>query len=124
MEHTHPLVRRIMQIHVIEEARHVRFAASYLRERLPRLSFFRREQLAFLIPSTFSDTRRMMLEPDERLQARYGIPRSVMRAAFGKGSAHRAQVADMLAPVRGLCEEHGLYAKRHARVWRAFGLAG
>ena len=123
-QRTHPLVRRIMQIHVIEEARHVRFAASYLRERLTHLPFLRRERLAFLIPAIFADTRRMMLEPDRQLRKRYAIPDSAMRAAFGKGSAHRARVAEMLAPVSALCEEYGLHARRHAALWHAFGLAG
>src|SRR5262245_28549002 len=38
----HPLVRRIVQIHVIEEARHVCFANAYLREHLPRAPAWKR----------------------------------------------------------------------------------
>jgi P-aminobenzoate N-oxygenase AurF len=122
-ERQHPLVRRVMQIHVVEEARHVRFAASYLRERLPRLGFLRRERLAFTLPAMFSETSRMMLVPDRALCARYAIPPRTLRAAFGAGSAHRTRVAQMLAPVRALCEEQGLLRRRHALAWRAFGFA-
>src|SRR5262245_45911005 len=37
----HPLLRRVMQIHVTEEARHLCFARHYLREHVPRLGRLR-----------------------------------------------------------------------------------
>src|SRR5205809_962469 len=46
----HPLLRRIMQIHVTEEARHLCFARSYLRTEVPRLGAARRASLALQAP--------------------------------------------------------------------------
>jgi hypothetical protein len=118
----HPLLRRIMQIHVTEEARHVCFAENYLRQHLPQISAWQRLRLAWFVPVIFADGARMMLVPDARLVAEFGIPRRVLRAAFGPGSAHRAQVAGVVADVRALCAEHGLLARSHQRLWRALGL--
>src|SRR5260370_13919565 len=46
----HPLLQRIMRIHVTEEARHLSFARSYLRMRVPTLSRQRRWHLAARAP--------------------------------------------------------------------------
>ena len=35
---THPLLRRVMQIHITEEARHICFAREYLRHHVPLLT--------------------------------------------------------------------------------------
>src|SRR5579872_264037 len=56
----HPLVRRMMQIHVTEEARHVRFAQAYLRDRVPRLPFWRRWQIAAFLPVILEQGERMI----------------------------------------------------------------
>jgi hypothetical protein len=120
----HPLLRRIMQIHVTEEARHVCFAERYLREHLPRLAKIRRARLAWSVPLIFAEAARMMLVPDRRLRSCYGISRRTLRATFGAGSAHRALVAATVEPVRKLCEEHGLFRPHHALMWRGYGLLG
>lgn len=118
----HPLVRRVMQIHVTEEARHVCFAESYLQAHLPRSTRWQRTVMAWAIPVIFAESKRIMLQPDKRLIARFGIPRSALRAAFGLGSEHRRTVAAVVEPVRALCQEHGMFRRHHAAWWRAFGL--
>ncbi|HET7523188.1 MAG TPA: diiron oxygenase, partial [Acidimicrobiales bacterium] len=42
----HPLLERIMRIHVTEEARHLSFARHYLKRRVPQLGRLRRAELA------------------------------------------------------------------------------
>jgi hypothetical protein len=121
-DQVHPLVRRVMQIHVIEEARHVCFAENYLREHLPHCSRAQREVMAWAVPLIFSQSNRMMLQPDSRLVGNFRIPRHTLREVFGKGSAHRRSVAATVEPVRKLCNEHGLFRPRHAAWWRALGL--
>ena len=121
-EQVHPLVRRVMQIHVTEEARHVCFAASYLKEHVPHCSRRQREVMAWAVPVIFSESKRIMLQPDKRLVAQFQIPRTALRQAFGKGTPYREMVAAVVEPVRALCEEHGMFRPRHAAWWRAFGL--
>src|SRR5436305_3112807 len=46
----HPLLERVMRIHVTEEARHLSFARQYLRTNVPTLGRFRRHAIAIQAP--------------------------------------------------------------------------
>jgi hypothetical protein len=98
----HPLLRRIMQIHVTEEARHVHFARRFLRERMQRVSRLRRWRLRRIVPAILRDGERLMLQPSAQLVSDFSIPKSVLAQSFGPGSAHRAKVAEIVAPVHAL----------------------
>jgi len=98
----HPLVRRILEIHVMEEARHVCFARAYLRERVPRLPRHRRWMIRAVLPVLLDRAERMMLRPSPSLVLRYGIPRCALARAFGRGSPHGDRVAAIVAPVHAL----------------------
>lgn len=98
----HPLVARIMQIHVTEEARHVRFAESFLREYMPRLRGPRLWWMRAIAPVILSGNAQVMLQPSAALQRRFRIPHPVMREAYGPGTAHRERVRRISEPVRAL----------------------
>src|SRR5438270_8949384 len=49
----HPLLERIMRIHVTEEARHLSFARHYLKRNVPKLGWFRRTMLALASRSSW-----------------------------------------------------------------------
>lgn len=91
----HPLLRRILQIHITEEARHQRFAELYLAEHMPKLSRRRRAWLQRLAPSFMRDAQHALLVPGRRLVQRFQIPAATMRAAYGNGSVHRAQMTEI-----------------------------
>jgi hypothetical protein len=118
----HPLLRRVMQIHVTEEARHICFAKAYLHEHVPRLGALRRFQLAMRAPIILSQMARQMLAPPAALVRTYGIPNSVVREAYIDNPEHHAQVVTGLEPIRSLCEELGLIAGLPGALWRALGL--
>ena len=46
----HPLLERIMRIHVTEEARHLSFARQYLRTNAPSLTWWQRQRIATMAP--------------------------------------------------------------------------
>jgi hypothetical protein len=98
----HPLVRRILQIHVTEEARHVCFAEHFLRARFPHSPFWRRWQIRALLPVILDQGERMIMRPLPRLVRRFRIPASVLLRAFGPGSAHEGRVRAIVAPVYAL----------------------
>src|ERR1700719_981589 len=77
-EDTHPLLRRIMQIHVTEEARHMSFARHNLRKRVPVLSTIRKARLAFSAPLILGAMGRMMMEASPQIAHEYNIPREVV----------------------------------------------
>jgi P-aminobenzoate N-oxygenase AurF len=115
-ETLHPLVKRILQIHVTEEARHVRFAESYLREQVPKLAPLKRTLLRAILPRLFENAQYMMLMPTRRIQRAYAIPSDVVREGYGPGSAHRALVEELVAPVFALLDEPG---RPRLTVWKA-----
>jgi hypothetical protein len=117
----HPLLRRISQVHVTEEARHLCFARSYLREHVPRLSARRRFALAAGTPVILRVMAELMLRPSPALARDFGVPRAVIRAAFTDNLQHRAAVLAALDDVRALLAELGLVTPATARLWRALG---
>jgi hypothetical protein len=123
-KNVHPLVRRIMQIHVTEEARHVCFAEQYLRQHLPKASKLQRAAISYLVPVILADTPRMMLQPDRRLRRMFRIPSATLREAYGPGTQHRATVAATVEPIYKLFQEHDMLRSRHAAWWRVLGLHG
>jgi len=66
----HPLLRRIIQIHVTEEARHLCFAREYLRHRVTGLARHRRLQLAIGAPLILARMAQLMMRPSRQIAAR------------------------------------------------------
>jgi hypothetical protein len=118
----HPLVRKIMQIHVTEEARHVCFAENYLREHLPKASAYDRMRMAWAVPVIFSDAARLMLVPDARIAKQFGIDKHTLDAAFKKNPEHRVHLARITQSVRELLEPFGMLRPHHKAWWRFQGL--
>jgi hypothetical protein len=116
----HPLVRRITQIHITEEARHLCFARAFLRERVPSLSPRRKLALRVLVPVIMHFMAKAMLEPSPSIVAEFGIPEDVLDVAFRQNRAHHAHVLGSLSKVRTLCEELEIYDRR---LWRRLGVA-
>jgi hypothetical protein len=118
----HPLVRKMMQIHVTEEARHVCFAENYLREHLPKTSAYDRMRIAWAVPVIFADAARLMLEPDARIAKEFAIDKATLHAAFKKNPEHRKHLSRVTESVRELLEPHGMLKAHHRAFWRMQGV--
>lgn len=118
----HPLVRRILQIHVTEEARHVSFAKSALRERVPRLSAIRLLRLRIGTPITLAAMTYQMLVPPQWLFDLYRVPDEVRLASYRDDPEHRRRTVDGLRPIRELCVELRIATPLFARLWKALGI--
>jgi hypothetical protein len=118
----HPLLERIMRIHVTEEARHLSFARHYLKRRVPALSALRRSQLSILTPFILGAMARKMLEPSPDVVMVHKIPDEVLRAAFTHNPQHHDETIASLAKVRSLCDELGLRGAPYRLLWRRLGL--
>jgi len=114
----HPLVKRIMQIHVTEEARHIAFARSYLRSVVPKLSAARRLWLSIAAPVILGFMGRLMLRPGRVIIDEYKIPQEVIESP-----GHRARVLASLAKVRELCQDLGLLGPTGRFFWKTLGIA-
>lgn len=117
----HPLLERIMRIHVTEEARHLSFARHYLKHEAPTLGWVKRQRLATATPMLLSQMAPAMLQPSRQMVRQYGIPRLVIKEAYGSAEA-RQYVLDSLAKVRRLCVELGLVTPLARRLWKAKGI--
>ncbi|MGH9283576.1 MAG: AurF N-oxygenase family protein [Acidimicrobiales bacterium] len=119
----HPLVERIMRIHVAEEARHLSFARHYLNERTPRMSRSRRAVLALMAPVVLGVMARLMLRPPGDLIREFDIGKDVLRAAFDTPEA-KATLAESVAKTRRLWVELGLVGPFSRQLWKAAGIWG
>jgi P-aminobenzoate N-oxygenase AurF len=114
----HPLLMRIMRIHVTEEARHLSFARHYLKHTVPALPRRRRIRLAVAAPLILGTMAQMMLKPSRQLIARYQIPRTVIAEAYTRSPRHQAETAASLSKVSDLCTELGLTRAPYRALWR------
>ncbi len=118
----HPLLRRIMQIHVTEEARHLCFARHYLREHVPSLGLVPRTALAIGAPLILGQMAKLMMQPSRQVVRTYGIPRTVIAEAYTRNPLHRANRVAALAKIRTLCCELGLVTSWSRLLWEMSGI--
>ncbi|NNN21569.1 MAG: diiron oxygenase, partial [Acidimicrobiales bacterium] len=79
----HPLLERIMRIHVTEEARHLSFARNYLKKNVPSLDPIRRQALAMGIPAILGSMAQLMMQAPSHVVKTYEIPKEVVKEAYG-----------------------------------------
>lgn len=120
----HPLLRRIMQIHVAEEARHIGFAHQYLEHHAPRLRRRDRWILSVLTPVIMRWLCDEIMKPSRRARRDMGIPDDVVRDVWWDAEESRKVLRDLFADVRMLCERCGLMNPASRRVWRAMKIDG
>ncbi len=118
----HPLLKRIMQIHVTEEARHLCFAREYLRARVPELSTFAKLRLSIAVPVILAQMANLMVKAPDHVIRTYEIPQAVIDAAYRDNPEHRARTLDGIATVRALCEDLGIVTQRSAFLWKRLGI--
>ncbi len=119
----HPLLKRMTQIHITEEARHLCFARSFLREHVPKLAPARRALLAVAAPGVLKLTTELMLRPSPELVREFDIPPDVVAEAFTYNPAYRDVTFASLKKVRTLMDDLGLVTQRTKKLWRAIGAA-
>ena len=117
----HPLLERIMRIHVTEEARHLSFARMELKRRVPQLGRLRRFTLSVRAPVLLGLMSAAMLEPSSEMVATYGIPKPVLKAAFSTSEAKQS-LKDAVGKVRRLCVELGLVTSLTRPIWKRLGI--
>lgn len=118
----HPLVRRIMQIHVTEEARHLCFARHYLRRTVPKQGFVARTLLALGAPIILSQMAARMMRVSPEIAREYAIPKAVLREAYRSSPLARRQRLAALAKVRALCAELGIVTTWSRPLWQLGGI--
>jgi hypothetical protein len=119
----HPLLERIMRIHVTEEARHLSFARHHLKRSVAALPRWKRRVLSYAAPLILAQMADQMMGVPSHMIDEYDIPDEAV-AAVRDDPRHRAEVRESLAKVVRLLDECGLRGPGPRRLWRRLGLEG
>jgi hypothetical protein len=121
----HPIMERVMAIHVAEEARHISFAHEFLRKRLPQLTKRQRFWVSLYYPLTMRVLCQAITVPPKAFWQEFDIPREVKKELFFRSPDSRKWLSDMFADVRMLAYDTGLMETRSARLmWRLCKING
>ncbi|MGN6782963.1 MAG: AurF N-oxygenase family protein [Marmoricola sp.] len=120
----HPLLQRIMQIHVAEEARHISFAHEYLKRRVPKQGRLHRAVLSIVLPVVMRTLCDVIMVPGKEMTRDVGVPKKVLDEVFWDSAEGRRMLRDMFADVRALASDMGLMNRASRLVWRALGIDG
>ncbi len=123
-EDMHPLLERIMQIHVAEEARHIGFAHQYLEHRAPKLRRFDRAVLSVAVPIIMRWLCDEILVPSRQARKDMGIPKSVVKDLYWRQPESRKMLRDLFGDVRMLAEDTGMMNRTSRQVWRLMKIDG
>jgi|GEM_PF-2385919 len=117
-DRVHPMVRQISKLHVLEEARHVSFAKSYISESWPTLDAVEQEAVRTIAPALVAEIVELSLDPHvfEHLSIADGY--EIAKA----NPAYRANVVDGLGKLTSFLTEVGIIVDPES--WIELGLAG
>ncbi|HEY7052834.1 MAG TPA: diiron oxygenase [Mycobacterium sp.] len=120
----HPIMAKVMAIHVAEEARHISFAHEYLRKRVPNMLRRNRFWLSLYVPVIMRLLGQAIVVPPRRFFGEFDIPRSVRKDAFFDAPDCRQARRDMFCEIRMLCHELGLMNPAALMMWRICKIDG
>jgi P-aminobenzoate N-oxygenase AurF len=120
----HPILERVMAIHVAEEARHIAFAHEYLRRQLPQLTRMRRFWISLYYPLIMRILSQAIVVPPKAFWDEFDIPRGVKDELFFGSPASRKWLRDMFADMRMLAHDTGLMNPLSRLLWRVLDIEG
>ncbi|HZQ32121.1 MAG TPA: diiron oxygenase [Mycobacterium sp.] len=120
----HPIMEKVMAIHVAEEARHISFAHEYLRKRVPHLRPRKRFWLSWHVPIIMRVLCSAIVVPPKTFWKEFDIPKSVRKDLFFDSAESRQWLRDMFGDVRMLCYDTGLMNPLARLIWRICKIDG
>lgn len=123
-ENQHPLLRRVMQIHIAEEARHISWAHEYLRRTVARMGKIDKFVFSLAFPVVMRVLCDIIVKPTPEFSKEFGIPRKVQRELYWNSLDSRKMLRDLFSDVRMLAEEAELMNPASRRIWRLLKIDG
>ncbi len=117
----HPLLEKILRIHIAEEARHVSFAKVTLERDVAELGWVGRQLLGIHAATSLFVMVRMMLVPPAHMAKALGVPHRVLTDPY-RTPQGRAFLADAVTNPRNLLDDLGVLRGPAKWLWRALGL--
>ncbi|KAB2346807.1 AurF N-oxygenase family protein [Actinomadura rudentiformis] len=118
----HPLLNKIISIHVAEEARHISFARQFLKHRVPRMPAPQKFVLSLVVPPSMKLGVLLILTPPVAMARRFQIPDQVMKETYWATEPSQDLISRAVSNVRGLCSEIGLINPVSKQVWRLLNI--
>jgi len=119
-EAVHPLVRSVSKLHVVEEARHVKFAREELARRMQRVRGIHLQRVRMMAAWAAAVTANELVQPS--CYRAVGLdPRDARRAARAS-RVRRESLSWAASKLTALFEDVGLIAGPARRIWRDAGL--
>lgn len=115
-----PFIRSTSHIHIIEEARHMKFAREQLRKEVEKLNTFQRNQYAFFIAVGGHILGKCLI--NDRVYKAAGIDPKEARAAINKSSHFKTNLKSAAAPLMEFISEIGLMTPMARAIYRKSNL--
>jgi len=119
-----PVLRRIMEIHIAEEARHISFAHQFLREHVREQSAAGKLVTSVAFPLIMRWLCGAIVTPPAQMAKKFDIPDQVMKEAFFDSPRSREILADYFGDVRMLAEDLELRNPISNLLWKLCGIDG
>ena len=119
-ERVPPLTRAPSQIHVVEEARHMRFAREEIARRAPGLSSWQRRKRRTMIAAVSAIAVETLVQPG--VYEAVGLDPREARAAVRSNEHYREKLREAATGLVDFLREVGLVAGPTERLWRRSGL--
>ncbi|RZU31574.1 AurF N-oxygenase family protein [Blastococcus saxobsidens] len=119
-ERVQPLTRATSQIHVVEEARHMRFAREEVARRTPELSSWQLRKHRTLVAACAAIVAENLVQP--QVYAAVGLDPEEARAAARGNEHYNARLRDASAGLVSFLRDVGLIAGQSERLWKRAGL--
>ena len=120
----HPLMEKVMSIHIAEEARHISFADQFLTRRVPHMVRRSRFALSLYVPIVMRVLCQAIVVPSRTFFRKFDVPRSVRKELSFKAPDSLWALRSMYGDVRMLCDDVGLMNPLALLVWRICKING
>jgi P-aminobenzoate N-oxygenase AurF len=120
-ERVQPLTRRTSEIHVLEEARHMRFARDEVARRTPELGFLALRRHRTLVASVAAIVADNLVQP--QVYASVGLDPAEAKSVARANPHYRAKLRDASSGLVSFLREVGLVGGSSGLLWKRVGLA-
>ncbi len=117
-------VLRVMEIHIAEEARHISFAAEFLKAHRERMDPITANLCAVAFPLAMRWLAGEIMTSPRSLARQFEIPDEVYREAFWRSPASKKIMAGYFGDMRALATELGFMNPVTRRLWKLMGIDG
>jgi P-aminobenzoate N-oxygenase AurF len=117
-------VLRVMEIHIAEEARHISFAAEFLKAHRQQMNPATAAICAIAFPLAMRWLAGEIMTPPKSFAKEFDVPADVFKEAFWHGPKSRKIMAGYFGDMRALATELGFMNPLTKRLWKLMGIDG